>query len=208
LFTGLVLGCGFLTKGPLTGGARTLTVTADFDWNEDLLLGESISVSGVCLTVETAAGRTFTALASPETLQKSTLNWAQKVNLERALKLTDRLGGHLVSGHVDGCGRVKKIVTQGPTREIRLTMPLDLAPQVVPKGSITVDGVSLTVNKVFGNEFTVQTIPATLGRTTLKDLSVGVEVNLETDILAKYVQKLSSKTASPLSFDELASQGF
>jgi riboflavin synthase len=209
LFTGLVLGQGRLSCQPIDGNSVSLTVTPEFDWGEELVLGESVAVSGVCLTVETISGPGFTAFASRETLGKTTLGQVKKVNLERALKLTDRLGGHLVSGHVDGCGRVKSITSSGSGLSLVFSLPRDLEILVVPKGSVTVDGVSLTVNTVKGGVFAVQTIPATLARTTLADLTVGQEVNLETDLLGKYVQKLLNHRASKgITWERLAEQGF
>jgi riboflavin synthase len=209
LFTGLVLGQGRLTCQPRDGNSASLTVTPEFDWEEKLDLGESVAVSGVCLTVETISGSGFTAFASRETLAKTTLDRVKKVNLERALKLNDRLGGHLVSGHVDGCGLVKSITPNGSGLSLAFSLPRDLEMLVVPKGSVTVDGVSLTVNKVQGGVFTVQTIPATLARTTLADLTVGQEVNLETDLLGKYVQKLLNHRAPKgITWEQLAEQGF
>ncbi|MDR2422274.1 MAG: riboflavin synthase [Deltaproteobacteria bacterium] len=211
MFTGLALGRGQIVARSRLSGGESLTVRPLFAWDDPLALGESVAVSGVCLTVEKIETSSFTAFASQETLARSTLGSIDQVNLERALRLADRLGGHLVSGHVDGRGRVRQTQPNGLGRELTLSLPKGLSAQVVPKGSIAVDGISLTVNEVGPDYFTVQIIPATLERTTLIDLAPGREVNLETDLLAKYVQKLLSSSpaaAQGLTLEKLAESGF
>jgi riboflavin synthase len=215
MFTGLTLGRGLVkAKNPAPGGAA-LTISLSFPLEEEPLKeGESVSVSGVCLTAEKILDKesktpAFLAFASDETLKRSTLASISQVNLERALKLSDRLGGHLVTGHVDGKGRVRSFTTRGLSRELAIVPPPELLPQIVPKGSIAVDGVSLTVNEVDGDVFTIRIIPATLERTTLNDLAPGREVNLETDLLAKYARKLYEKSLpSGLTLEKLAASGF
>ncbi|MDR1577169.1 MAG: riboflavin synthase [Deltaproteobacteria bacterium] len=215
MFTGLTLGkAAIATRAPAPGGS-VLTIKPQFAWAEALTLGESVAVSGVCLTVEKFDQATFQAFASQETLSRSTLGRVTQVNLERALKLNDRLGGHLVSGHVDGQGQVQRVRPQGAGRELEISLPQELALLTVRKGSIAVDGVSLTVNEVGADFLTVFIIPATLTRTTLVDLAPGREVNLEVDLLAKYVQRLLTKPASTsndqtpgLTLESLAQAGF
>ena len=198
----------------LPKGAETeLTVTAGFDWDSPLELGESIAVSGVCLTVTGICGaRGFQAYASAETLRRSTLGAANLVNLERAMAMGGRLGGHLVSGHVDGTGRVVSINQAGSSSIYKFSAEGSLLPFIVPKGSICIDGVSLTVNEVAGEFFTVNLIPHTSRITTLGRLKPGDTVNLETDLIGKYVHRLMNINAprpdSGLTLDFLARHGF
>ncbi|MDR2140618.1 MAG: riboflavin synthase [Deltaproteobacteria bacterium] len=210
MFTGLTLGQGLIEARTPAPGGLALTIRPDFAWEEPLSLGESVAVSGVCLTVETLNPPAFTSFASQETLARSTLGVVTRVNLERALKLSDRLGGHLVSGHVEGRGRLTRARPLGRGLELEFYLPQELAALTVAKGSIAVDGVSLTVSLVGPNSFTVNLIPATLARTTLAELTPGQEVNLETDLLAKYVQKLLNKSGPTegLTLEKLAAAGF
>lgn len=215
MFTGLTLGMGEISARRPKGAEHELTVTASFDWSGPLELGESIAVSGTCLTVTSVVGsRGFTAYASGETLRLSTLGRTRQVNLERALTLSDRLGGHLVSGHVDGPGRVLSISRAGSSLVYHFGAGADLMPLIVPKGSIAIDGVSLTVNEVLEDSFSVNLIPHTAEITTLGLLQPGDQVNLETDILGKYVQRLlnfngrSQPQAEGLTLDFLAKHGF
>lgn len=167
----------------------------------DLAIGDSVACSGACLTACTLGPDWFTVDASHETLRRTKVgNWRQgsPVNLERALRLADRLGGHLVSGHVDALGSVASIREEGFSRIIEFSVPLELAPFFVEKGSVTVDGVSLTVAKLqerpAGGSFTfaVALIPHTLAVTTLTELKAGDPVNIEADIVGKYVARLMS----------------
>ncbi|KXS56542.1 MAG: hypothetical protein AMR96_02065 [Candidatus Adiutrix intracellularis] len=218
MFTGLPTGLGHIARlRPLPGQENELTILADFNWLEPLTVGESIAVSGVCLTVTAPVEpHGFTALASAETLARSTLGVARPVNLERALTLNSRLGGHLVSGHIDGLGRVLTITPAGSSRIYEFTLPPLLNPFVVSKGSIAVDGVSLTVNKAQDWTFTINLIPHTASQTTLGGLQPGDLVNLETDLLSKYVHRLltTDPTARPpqggegLSLSTLTQNGF
>ena len=190
MFTGLVEDQGTLlgrtSRGP---GARLRVQTA----LPDLVLGESISVEGVCLTVDALIEGGFEADASGETLERSTLGALPvpaRLNLERATPLGGRMGGHIVSGHVDGVGKLAQRTPLGDAARLAFTFPPALAPFIAEKGSIAVDGISLTVNGVGEDAFHVVVIPRTLADTTLSNRSVGSKVNLEVDVLARYVLRL------------------
>ena len=196
MFTGLVETQGKLYKlgarKSADKGAR-LKVVCDF---EDLALGESIAVDGVCLTVDRLLEGGFEADASSETLARTTLGGlpeGARVNLERALLPTTRLGGHLVSGHVDGVGELVSREPMGESERLTFLMPDELSRYVAEKGSMTVNGTSLTVNGVTASTFNVMVIPHTLSRTTLRDLRVKDAVNLEVDLIARYVARLLGK---------------
>ena len=159
-------------------------------------LGESIAVDGTCLTVKSFGKSHFDADASLETLDKTklgSLSLGERVHLERALALGERLGGHLVTGHVDGVGKVAERATEGEYLRVTFEVPARLAPFLAPKGSIAVDGVSLTVNAVRGSRFDVMLVPYTLEETKLGDMQPDTLVNFEVDILAKYVASLMGK---------------
>ncbi|MGQ9919709.1 MAG: riboflavin synthase [Desulfobacca sp.] len=214
MFTGLVEGIGRITaRQPLADGLR-LSATAPFDL-ATVQLGDSIAVSGPCLTVVAVSGQSFTVEVSPETLQRTNLGEkavGARVNLERALRLGDRLGGHIVSGHIDCVGEV--VHRRAGPRHLQLTvrLPGSWSRYVIEKGSIALDGVSLTVNTVQGNEFSVNIIPHTARQTTLEDLRLGDRLNVETDIIGKYVEKLlhapRQPTAESLTTELLARHGF
>lgn len=198
MFTGIIQVLGSIREVQSARGGALLIVQGALP-GEPLALGESIAVSGPCLTVQEVRPGGFAVFASEETLRRTTLQSARAgrpVNLERALRLGDRLGGHLVTGHVDGVGRLQQATPVGEARQLAFWMPPDLRPLVAPKGSIAVDGVSLTVNEVRGDRFTVMVIPHTLAATTLGRLRVGDEVNLEADPLARYVRAALSGSAS------------
>jgi riboflavin synthase len=194
MFTGIVTALGTVRKAALAGGGRRLVIDAARLGLGDMAIGDSIAVNGVCLTVVSRKARSFEVDVSRETLS-CTAGFAvgDSVNLEKAMRLTDRLGGHLVSGHVDGVGTVKTIGPAGGDRVITVKAPAGLARYIARKGSITVDGVSLTVNAVKGAEFTVNLIPHTLNATNLGALRAGDKVNLEADLLARYVERLKNK---------------
>jgi len=179
-----------------------------------LSLGESVAVAGACLTVVGVTDKTFSAEVSPETLACTTFSWKKvrdQVNLERALKLGDRLGGHLVTGHVDGLGVLKERREGLASLLLKFELPEPLARLVIEKGSIALDGVSLTVNTCQANTFTVNIIPFTAQKTTLAQLRVGDKVNLETDLIGKYVARLLGPHGgepSALTKDFLARHGF
>lgn len=156
-------------------------------------LGDSISVNGVCLTVAQKEGTRIVVDLSTETLERTTLGGlrvGERVNLERALRLSDRLGGHIVTGHIDGVGWVTEVKREGDFLRLRIKLPKEASRYVVEKGSIAVDGVSLTVNEVKGEEIELALIPYTLEKTTLEERKKGDRVNVEADILGKYVEKI------------------
>jgi riboflavin synthase len=190
MFTGLVEALGTVEHIEPDGtGGRRLTVVEPEIAN-DLLVGASIAVNGACLTVVESSGGRFHLQVSPETLGCTNLGELKpgdRVNLERALRAGDRLGGHIVQGHVDGVGRIERREPQGEWEVIWFRCPAELAAQMVRKGSVAVDGVSLTVVDVVADGFSVALIPHTLALTTLGFKGPSATVNLETDILAKYV---------------------
>lgn len=187
MFTGLVEATGELKAREPRGPGFRLEIGTDL---EALSLGESIAVSGVCLTVTELGKAGFFADVSLETVEKTTLGRLQPgraLNLERSLSVGDRLGGHLVSGHVDGVARASSIEPAGEAVRVIVTAPTALMPFIAPKGSIALDGVSLTVNAVSGDQIELMLIPHTLGVTNLGALAVGDELNLEIDLVARYV---------------------
>jgi riboflavin synthase len=190
MFTGLVEALALVDRVEAEGDGRALVVAAPFA--AELAPGESVAVNGACLTVVAHDARTCRFQAGPETLHRTNLGELQpgeRVNLERALRVGDRLGGHLVQGHVDGLGRIASRRRQGEWEVVWFSCPAELAAQMVSKGSVTVDGVSLTVVDVTADGFSVALIPHTLAQTTLGFKRPGASVNLETDVLAKYVWK-------------------
>lgn len=195
MFTGIVTDIGRVKAiSPHEGGVRLHVATTGLAGADDpFQLGESIAVSGVCLTVTAITDAGFHADVSGETLRLTTLGAravGDGVNLERALRAGDRLGGHLVSGHVDGLGRLRGRHADGLSERFAFTVPEPLRRYVAVKGSITVDGVSLTVNAVDDEGFAVNLIPHTLAHTTLGTLRDGDAVNLEVDGIARYVERL------------------
>jgi riboflavin synthase len=212
MFTGIIAGTGKLLEKRTAGGGVTFKLKAGFDL-PDPNEGESIAINGVCLTAYHIVSRDFLADVSPETLSRTTLGElvaGDTVNMERALRLTDRLGGHIVSGHVD-C--LSQVLEKRPTGEFTLltfALPERLGKYVVEKGSVTIDGISLTVNSCSSNRFSVSIIPHTLQVTTLGLLKKGSRVNIEVDIIGKYVEKLLSAgpSASRSKLDEGIDTGF
>jgi len=193
MFTGIVQAVGTIEAlTPLEGGVR-LTVAAGALKLSDVRVGDSICVQGACLTVAEIASGRLSFDVSRETLDcTSGLAHPGKVNLETSLGLGDKLGGHLVTGHVDGVGEVDAFEPAGESILLRLRAPAGLAKYVARKGSICVDGVSLTVNRVEGDVFEINLIPHTLAVTTLSRLAPGAEVNLEVDLIARYVERVLS----------------
>lgn len=214
MFTGLIEDLGSVRELRTGADQARLTVATRIPL-EELTLGESIAVNGVCLTVTELAKGCFTADVSPETLGCTGLGRlapGSKVNLERALQLSGRLGGHLVTGHVDGLARIVERRRDGNTWRFRLQTEAPVAAFLVAKGSVTLDGISLTVNEVTKDSFTVAVIPHTLARTTLQERGVGDVVNIETDLIGKYVARfLAAETPTNpagVTFDLLAKHGF
>ncbi len=215
MFTGLIEDLGTLRDLSRGSDSVRLTVATRIPMNE-LQMGESIAVNGICLTVVAFGGETFSADVSPETLDRSSLGRltpGSRVNLERALRLSDRLGGHLVSGHVDAVASVSH--RQQDQNAVRFTFKIPQAVQryVIEKGSVAVDGISLTVNAVGEGCFTVAVIPHSLALTTLQFRSVGDQVNIETDLIGKYVERFLKAPGppadkSPVDLEFLAKHGF
>lgn len=215
MFTGLVQGMGMVDALERRGGQMRLTIGALFRL-PDVVLGESIAVNGVCLTVESFSGDSFSAYASAETLDKSNLgalSTGSKVNLERALTVGDRLGGHLVSGHVDCLARVENSRPEGESTRYTLSFPAQFGVYVVEKGSVCLDGISLTVNGCGDDWLSVNIIPATQAETTISGWSAGRGVNMECDIIGKYVARMLAPHAqkarpSNITEDFLKMHGF
>ncbi len=177
----------------MDGGSR-LTVAADFSM-DGTGIGDSIAVNGACLTAVSLQGARFTVDISPETLSKTTFKTVKigdRVNLERALKLSDRLDGHLVSGHIDGLGTITGKQNQGNAIVVTFSVPETLSRYMIPKGSVAIDGVSLTINSCEKLSFNVSIIPHTAKITTIGLKGTGARVNIETDMLGKYVEKFLS----------------
>ena len=190
MFTGLVQDLGEITAVDVSGGGVRLTIAARLELAE----GDSVAVNGVCLTATAVADGRFSADVMNETLRRSSLAGVApgaRVNLELPLRAADRLGGHFVQGHVDGVGGVWDMRDDGFARVVTIGVPADLMRYVVEKGSIAVDGVSLTVSALGDDWLQVSLIPETLERTILGDVSVGQPVNLEVDVLAKYIERLA-----------------
>jgi riboflavin synthase len=193
MFTGVIEGVGIVRSVRRTSAGMQVEISCSFDL-EQMNVGDSISVNGCCLTVTSRLGKSFWADISPETIAASTLGDLKSddsVNLERALIVGKRLDGHIVQGHADGIGQVVDIVEQSGYREFTIEIPEHLARYLVDKGSVAVDGVSLTVNRVEGRRFSVMVIPHTQLRSTFQRMRVGDRVNLEVDIIGKYVEKLA-----------------
>ncbi|MDY6852751.1 MAG: riboflavin synthase [Thermodesulfobacteriota bacterium] len=213
MFTGIIQGLGRVSAIIPMAGEVKLTVEAEFDWKDPLVIGESIAVSGACLTVVEARGRSFSAHVSAETISRTAMRGYRSghlVNLERALKLSDRLGGHLVSGHVDGLGLLKERREKDLSLELTIGVDKNLVPYLIEKGSVALDGVSLTVNHVLADAFTVNIIPHTAALTTLSFKKAGDYVNLETDLIGKYVARFLGRDPGRSEINEefLAEHGF
>jgi riboflavin synthase len=191
MFTGLVEALGTVRRVSAQGSGKQLLITAA-PMTADLAVGESVAINGACLTVVEHDAESCRFEVGPETLQRTNLGELRagdRVNLERALRLSDRLGGHLVQGHVDGMGKIAERTKQGDWELVWFACPAELTTQMVSKGSVAVDGISLTLVDVADGRFSVALIPHTLGATTLGIKQGGATVNLETDLIAKYVWK-------------------
>lgn len=213
MFTGLIEDLGSLRQLRRDAGKVQLTVATRIPMTE-LVIGESIAVNGICLTVVAFGGGTFTADVSPESMNRTTLGGlglGDPVNLERALRMGDRLGGHLVTGHIDGIAVLQEKVNDGNAVRLSFRMAAELNRLVVEKGSITIDGISLTVNQVSDETFSVAIIPQTLAATNLQHCQPGSRVNIETDIIGKYVARLLGQRGEvkpSIDLDFLAKHGF
>jgi riboflavin synthase len=204
MFSGIIAAVGRITRlAPRNDGTPTvrLTVEAGKLDLDDVTLGDSIACNGVCLTVVEKTGNSFCVDVSPETLSCTVgLDAPAAINLEKALRLADRLGGHLVSGHVDGVGEVLRFNALGEgdncNHLLEIRAPQSLAKYIARKGSITIDGVSLTTNSVDGATFSINLIPHTLTATTLNRLQPGSRVNLEIDLIARYVERMLNPESS------------
>jgi len=214
MFTGIIEAVGNIEAITDKNGDKLFKIKAT-GWDfSDVQLGDSIAVNGVCLTVIELVESGFTADVSGETLAVTILKDAKvgsRVNLEKALRLSDRLGGHLVSGHVDGIGEVIERYQEARSWRFQIRPPKSLLKYIAAKGSITINGISLTVNKVENGQFDVNIVPHTLQCTTMNDLVSGSRINLEIDLLARYLEQLvnsSEDESSGVSKDLLARAGF
>ena len=191
MFTGIIEGLGAISAIRPAGQGRRMAFEAAFDLKQTKI-GDSICVSGACLTAVEIGGRHFEVDISPETLQMTTFGQAkvgQRVNIERALKLSDRIDGHLVSGHIDGMGSIRQRETVGNAIIVTIEVPESLTRYMINKGSVAVDGISLTINTCDAGSFSVSIIPHTAKLTTIGFKNKGDPVNIETDLLGKYVEK-------------------
>ncbi|MDF4002755.1 riboflavin synthase [Luteibacter sp. PPL201] len=200
MFTGIIQAVGRIARlEPRGGDVRLVVDTTSLDMG-DVALGDSIAVSGVCLTVVDYGAAQFAADVSNETLSLTSLGARRPgdpVNLEKALRLADRLGGHLVSGHVDGLGKVVSVAPDGRSQRWTFEVPRDLARYIAHKGSVCIDGTSLTVNDVDGQRFGVNLIPHTVEHTTFSARRPGDAVNIEVDVVARYIERLLSAGGTP-----------
>jgi len=213
MFTGIIQAIGKIATLERRGGDARLRVASGKLDLADVKLGDSIAVSGVCLTVVELSAKDFAADVSGETLSRTTLGNMKPgaaVNLEKALLPTTRLGGHMVSGHVDGVGKVLDRRQDARSVRFRIAVPRELGKYIAEKGSVCINGVSLTVNAVCDAEFEVNIVPHTLAATTLGELAAGDAVNIEVDLLARYLERLlrGQDTAAGVTPELLARHGF
>lgn len=220
MFTGIIEGLGTISAIRPAGQGKRLTVEADFLLDQTKV-GDSIAVNGACLTVVKIGGKRFETDLSPETLEASTFGKAKlgdRVNLERAMRLSDRIDGHLVSGHIDGIGIVKKREDLGNATLLSIALPEALSRYMIHKGSVAVDGISLTINACESESFSVQIIPHTARMTTIAMKQNGDPVNIETDMIGKYVERFvrgasdakreKTKESSGIDLEFLSKSGF
>ena len=213
MFTGIVEATGYIESMVRTGGDYRVSIQSGNLDLTDVQLGDSIATNGVCLTVVELNSNGYVADVSNETINNTGFahyQSGQTVNLEKAMLPTTRFGGHIVSGHVDALGQIAAIVDNGRAKDIWVNAPADLMKYIVKKGSITVDGISLTVNDVETKQFKLTIVPHTAQQTTLSKAQVGTKVNLEIDVVARYVEKLISKQSGDegVTLSMLARSGF
>jgi riboflavin synthase len=211
MFTGLIETVGTVQAIGSRQNYKTLKILPEKPFS-DLSLGESIAIDGCCLTVTEFGKKEFTVEVSPESMHLTIIpeyHGGSRVNLERALLPTGRMGGHFVTGHIDGVGVVKKIRSEGEAHELGIQYPEEQKAFVIPKGSIAVNGISLTINEIKENVITVNLIPHTRAMTTIGDLKSGNSVNLEFDIIGKYMARfLSKETRNKLTIEKLMENGW
>ncbi|PID78072.1 MAG: riboflavin synthase [Deltaproteobacteria bacterium] len=216
MFTGIIEGFGTIKTISGAGEGKKMQIESDFEL-DDTKIGDSIAVNGACLTAVKVSGRVFEVDVSPETMDKSTFPQSKpgdRVNLERALKVSGRLDGHIVSGHIDGTGTISSVEEKGNAIIIRINAPENIMKYIIEKGSVAVDGTSLTINSWGEGFFSLAVIPHTRNLSTIGSKKVGERVNLESDVIGKYIEKLiTGKTAHSennggLSIDFLKNNGF
>lgn len=212
MFTGLIEDTGRVIAFERRSESGVVRIETSLPLGE-IMLGDSVAVNGVCLTVTAKGGTALSFDVSPETIDRTTFRTLRPgsiVNLERALCLGERLGGHIVTGHIDCCATLARAETRSGNRVLEFSLPAGNARYLVEKGSVTIDGISLTVNVVSTDRFSVNIIPHTLTKTTLAGLKTGDVVNIETDIIGKYVERLVQpwKDSGGLSMKTLAENGF
>ncbi len=210
MFTGIIEETGIIDN--ITAGAKScrLRIKGNIIF-DDLKLGDSVAVNGVCLTVAKLTPDSFEADVMAETMRRTgmgALKKGSRVNLERAMAMNGRFGGHIVSGHIDGVGTVLNKVTEDNAVLVTITADADIMKYIIFKGSVTLDGISLTVANVLNDRFTVSIIPHTASETTLLDRNIGEKINIECDVIGKYVEKLMGKPQSGITLDFLKENGF
>ncbi len=198
MFTGIIESFGTIKRIESSGEGKVLTIGCDIDFAETSI-GDSIAVNGACLTAVSLDGNSFKVDMAPETVDRTTfknLTNGSRVNIERALKLSDRIDGHLVSGHIDGTGIISAIQQKSNAVIVRVEVSPELASDMIEKGSVAIDGISLTINRCSDNDFEVSIIPHTAKITTIGIKKVGDKINIETDMIGKYVKKILLKRSS------------
>lgn len=212
MFTGIIEATGKIKSLSKLGGDLKVTIESSDLHMSDVKLGDSIATNGVCLTVVDLLSNGFVADVSNETIANSGFRHyqiGQAVNLEKAMMATSRFGGHIVSGHVDGVATIAAIIDNGRAKDIWINAPADLLKYIITKGSITVDGISLTINNVEAGQFKLTVVPHTASQTTLANAVTGSSVNIEIDIIARYLEKLANPSSSEgVSMSLLARSGF
>ena len=211
MFTGIIEDKGSIAAIEKKSGSWVFTIKTSFEPGS-VREGDSVSVDGVCLTATRVGKEIFSVDASLETLRLTTLNekkTGQKVNLERAMTMEGRFGGHIVTGHIDGTGTISNILREGDSIRITIEVPREIGSSIVKKGSVAIDGISLTVNEQSDNTFSVNIIPYTASRTTILEKNLRDKINIETDIIGKYVDSfLAKREGKGIDLDFLSRHGF